>query len=137
MSNYLEEDEREYTDEGQMFSNAITNYYKLMTVVPSASPKPKIDKRSKEARQLDEMRIALFTLICNSELVIEDCTNILKDVETMEAYMSCDAKAAKTVHQNFIVRLERILQGLEPFTVETPALQKRVKEKLLSLSSKK
>lgn len=95
------------TDEGLTLENNIQDYKTLMTgisLLEVEQPEHPSTFRLKFIR--DEIR----RMIKNSELVIQDCNSIMRTYKTQQEYILSDVKVVKTVHENLIIRLTRVLE---------------------------
>lgn len=109
---------RNFSPEGQRIFDNILKYDELKNKTKNGVPPPPIKKMSKEAIDLNNIRLELVKLIVNSQMVVDDCNEILENIVDMDEYLKCDAKVAKTVHENQITRLERVIAGLPAFENE-------------------
>jgi hypothetical protein len=112
----------DFTEEGKRLYRALSKY-QTITEPPKPPVKPpgfdlyqfNLDILQKEVLFLKK---EMARMIKNSELVIADCDIILEKVKTKEEYIKSDAKVAKTLHQNNIERLIRVLDGRPAFDYE-------------------
>lgn len=111
--------EGELTEEGKKMWQNLMDYATLVTGNSIDPPKkPKKLKINIHEIENSFYRLELRRLIHNSELVIKDCDKILDKCRTMEDYIKNDAKVAKTIHTNLIMRLKRVLNMLPAFEHE-------------------
>lgn len=79
--------------------------------------------------EINFIRLEMQKMIANSYNVIADCDEIMHKYTTMAEYIASEPKIAKTIHQNLINRLERILVHLPAFEIEPEAI-KQLNDKL-------
>ena len=68
--------------------------------------------------RLDFLEAEINKLIINSELVVSDCDKVIAKFSTAKEYLLSEAKIVKLIHENFIVRLNRLLASLPAFEDE-------------------
>lgn len=118
-------DKRELTDEGRrMFENLEAYDDELFEKRPTrrrkAGTKTQAPEEmipivlSEEMKQLMTIKANLVKLMDNSRRVIQDCDKIMSSYKTKEEYLASEAKIAKYCHQNFLERMERVLNGQDP-----------------------
>lgn len=117
--------ETDLTPEGQTMWDNILNYEKLhkgKTLIPKEEKKLSVFEM-----EIIFIRREIRKLIKNSEAVIADCDELILTYDNMQDYLTSDVKVAKTIHENLIKRLQRVLFYQEAFDhkieVEEEALE--------------
>jgi len=101
----------ELTDEGRQMWENIANYEKLISSKYVTPTEKKVrTKLNIFEIQLLFMRDEIRRMIINSTRVVRDCDDIISTYTSKEEYISSDAKVAKQIHLNLIVRLNRLLE---------------------------
>lgn len=98
----------ELTPEGQELWNNIESIMRL-NKGKSLLPKKRLPKIDLNEIALMCIRTEIRKMIRNSELVIEQCDQVIATYKTKEEYYTSDAKVAKRLHTNLIERLKRVL----------------------------
>lgn len=119
MAKTIELDRGELTEEGKKMWKDIENLEKLISG-ESLLPvnKPKRIRINQFEIGLTFVRLEIKRMIENSKRVIVDCDKIIKTYKTQREYLASDAKVAKSIHQNLIDRLQRILEYKPAFDHE-------------------
>jgi len=106
-------EEVELTPEGQQIWDNVCSLIEIerggYEYKPPLPPKPK--KPTYAELENEFIRSQLRVMINNSKKVVADCDIILENIKEMEDYLKSDAKVARYIHGNIVIRLERILNG--------------------------
>jgi seryl-tRNA synthetase len=115
-------DEEDLTPEGKrLYKNIDKINEQLNTITVTLPPVelPPIEINPTQADN-DHLRLEIARMIKNSELVVRDCNKILAKCKNEKEYLLNDCRIAKTIHENNIIRLTRILDGLPAFDYHIP-----------------
>lgn len=105
-----EEEEEPITSEGQVLWDNIKKYERILEDMSSISEQTDEKPMTPSELELLFIRGELKRLIRNSELVIEQCDIIIAKYTTIKEYLASDAKVAKQIHTNIMIRLGRVLE---------------------------
>ncbi len=111
----------ELTPDGKQLLENIDNYEEVLNPTPEApvDNRPKKLKTSADRFEVLRLKREMQLMIDNSRLVVRDCGEVISRYKSAEEYITSDAKVAKTIHENLIIRLERVMNGGEAFPAPT------------------
>lgn len=69
--------------------------------------------------ELNYIRKELGVIINHSKSVVEECDKILAECTSIKEYLLSDAKVARSLHNNLIARLTRVLNYKPAFDVKS------------------
>jgi hypothetical protein len=109
-----------FTEEGQRMWDNLANITAQVKVAARRPKPPKLNKIVFDPTkvELEFLKIEIDKMIKNSKLVIKDCNTLMGKYKTAGEYLASEPKIVKTIHENIILRLERIRTNLPAFENE-------------------